>query len=137
MNSIDVEYAIKKDVRNNPIVREADTRQREDFARTAGAWALIVGMALFAAWQHFEILRNGYQIEKLQHERAQEELLNRRLRLTIETLTSPERIERIAMTELHMVVPPPGSTLVIERMTPAKVDKAIVARAGAMSEIVR
>ena len=38
MNSIDIEYAIKKDVRNNPIVREADTRQRQEFIRTAGAW---------------------------------------------------------------------------------------------------
>lgn len=137
MNSIDVEYAIKKDVRNNPIVREADTRQRQDFVRTAAAWALIVLMALFAAWQHFEILRHGYQIEKLQHERAEEELINRRLRLTIETLTSPERIEHIATTDLHMVVPPPNSTLVIERMTPAKADKAIVASAGAPSGMIR
>jgi len=129
MNSIDVEYAIKKDVRNNPIVREADSRQREDFVRTAGAWALIVFMALFAAWQHFEILRHSYQIEKLQHERAQEEMINRRLRLMVETLTSPERIERIATTELHMVVPPANSTLVIERVKPNAADKAIVARA--------
>lgn len=137
MNSIDVEYAIKKDVRNNPIVREADKSQRQDFIRTAGAWALIVFMALFAAWQHFEILRHNYQIEKLQHERADEEIINRRLRLTIETLTSPERIERIATDELHMVVPPPGSTLVIERMRPSTADKAIVARAGTPAEMIR
>ena len=131
MNSIDIEYAIKKDVRNNPIVREADSRQRQDLIRTAGAWALIVSMTLFAAWQHFEMLRHGYQIEKLQHERAQEEAINRRLRLMIETLRSPERIERIAMTDLHMVVPPAGSTLVIERVAPSSADKTVVARAGA------
>ena len=92
MNSVDIEYAIKKDVRNNPIVREADRRQRDDFMRTASVWALIVLMALFAAWQHFELLQHGYAIEQLQKERADEEAINRRLRLMIETLKSPERI---------------------------------------------
>ena len=135
MNSVDIEYAIKKDVRNNPIVREADRRQREDFMRTAGVWALIVLMALFAAWQHFELLRHGFQIEKLQHERVEEETINRRLRLMVETLKAPERIERIATTELHMVVPPADSTLVIERVTPASANKAIVASADAASGI--
>lgn len=135
MNSVDIEYAIKKDVRNNPIVREADRRQRDDFMRTAGVWALIVLMAMFAAWQHFELQRHGYEIDKLQHERAEEEAINRRLRLMIETLKAPERIEQIATGELHMVVPPAGSTLVIERVTPASADKAIVASAGAASGI--
>ena len=137
MNNIDVEYAIRKDVRNNPIVREADSRQRQDFIRTAGAWALIVTMALFAAWQHFEIMRHGYEIERLQHERAEEEAINRRLRLMIETLSAPERIERIATSELHMVVPPAGSTLVIERLAPAPADRSVVARAGAQPGIAR
>ena len=130
MNNIDVEYAIKKDVRNNPIVREADHRQRQEFIRTAGAWSLIVLMALFAAWQHFEILRHGCQIEKLQREKEEEEAINRRVRLMIEMLRSPARIEKIATEELHMVVPSHASTIVIERVVPTSADKAIVARAG-------
>jgi cell division protein FtsL len=132
MNSIDVEYAIKKDVRNNPIIREADTRQRDEFIRASVVWSLIVGMAMFAAWQHFQILRNGYKVEQLQHARAQEEAINRRLRLTIETLRAPQRIEQIATTELHMIVPPPGSTLVIQRVAPSSADKAIVASARSL-----
>lgn len=136
MNSIDVEYAIKKDVRNNPIIREIDARQRYDFLQTAGIWGLIVVMALFAAWQHFQILQHNYQIEKLQHERAQEELINRRLKLMVETLTSPERIERIAKDDLHMVVPSPTATIVIQRVSPSKADKAVVARNGA-PEMIR
>lgn len=135
MNSVDIEYAIKKDVRNNPIVREADRRQRDDFMRTAGVWALIVFMALFAAWQQFELMQHGYQIEKLQKERVEEEAINRRLRLMIETLKAPDRIEQIATKQLNMIVPPAGSTLVIERVTPTSADKAIVASAGASSGI--
>lgn len=137
MNSIDVEYAIKKDVRNNPIVREADAQQRQEFIRTAAVWSLIVGMTLFAAWQHSQVLKNGYEIEQLQHAWVREEILNRQLRLTIETLRAPQRIEEIATSQLHMVVPPAGSTLVIERVAPSTADKAIVARAGAQPGIGR
>ena len=43
------EYAIKKDVRNNPIVREVDeTRQRELWKSVAVAGFLVVGLALSA-----------------------------------------------------------------------------------------
>ena len=76
----DLEYAIKKDVRNNPIIREADTRQHREFSRTAAIWALIVVMFLFAAWQHASVLQNEYQIERLLQQRAAEEAINRRLR---------------------------------------------------------
>lgn len=129
MNQIDVEYAIKKDVRNNPIVREADRRQGHDFMRTAGVWVLILAMGLFAAWQHFEVIRHGYEIEKVLQEKQEEEAINRHLRLQIETLRSPDRIERIATSDLQMIVPLPSSTLVLERVAPISADKAIVARA--------
>ena len=97
MNAIDFEYAIKKDVRNNPIVREVDeARQRQLWQigrRSAGSSSLVL---LFSAWQHFELLRHGYEMQRMQQERAAEEEVNRHLRLEIETLRSPERIERIA-----------------------------------------
>jgi len=137
MNHIDVEYAIRKDVRNNPIVRETDARQRGEFIRTTGVWFLILCMTLFAAWQHFEVFRHNYEIEKLQRAHTEEEAINRRLRLTLETLRSPERIQQIATEELQMVVPPAGSTLVIERVAPSAADRAIVARAGAQPGVGR
>ena len=128
MSTVDFEYAIKKDVRNNPIVREVDeTRQREIW-RSVGVGVLLVGVLLFSAWQHFELLRHGYQIEQMQRERAAEEEVNRHLRLEIESLRSPERIERIAKDELHLVEPAADEAIVIERVTPAAPpDKAIVA----------
>jgi cell division protein FtsL len=136
-NHIDVEYAIKKDVRNNPIVRETDRRQGHEFIRTAGVWSLILSMGLFAAWQHFEVIRHGYEIEKVLKEKTDEQAINRRLRLQIETLRSPERIERIATSDLRMIVPPAASTLVIERIAPVSADKTIVARADARTGLPR
>ena len=73
------EYAIKKDVRNNAIVREVDESRQREMWKSAGVGAFLVGVLLFSAWQHFELLRHGYQIEELQRQRAAEEEINRRL----------------------------------------------------------
>jgi cell division protein FtsL len=127
--SIDVEYAIKKDIRNNPIVREIDAQQRRDFLRTTCVAVLIVAMGLFAAWQHFKILQNGYEVQKVQQARAAEESINRKLRLEVERLRAPQRLERIALHDLHMVSPVAKDTLVIERATAAAPDQAVVATA--------
>jgi len=117
--SIDVEYAIKKDVRNNPIVREVDRTQRREFMRTLGVAGLVIAMLLFAAWQHFEIVDTSRQMEELRQERTQEAEINRQLRLELETLRRPQEIERRAVRELQMRPAAPTDTLVIER-APAK-----------------
>ena len=63
-----------------------------------------------------------------------EEEVNRHLRLEIETLRSPRRIEEMATEELHLVAPARDQAIVIERVTPpAPPDKSIVA--GALSRI--
>ena len=122
------EYAIKKDVRNNAIVREVDEARQRQLWRTMGIGLFLVVVLLFSAWQHFEMLRHGYQIERMQQERAAEEEVNRHLTLEIETLRAPRRIERIATEQLHLVAPARGQAIVIERVTPAAPpEKSIVA----------
>jgi cell division protein FtsL len=125
---MDFEYAIKMDVRNNPIVREVDEARQRQLWRSAAIGAVLVFVLLFSAWQHFELVRYGYAIAKMQQERAAEEEINRHLRLEIETLRSPERIEGIATGQLHLVAPARDQAIVIERVVPAAApDKAIVA----------
>ena len=68
----DFEYAIKKDVRNNPIVREVDVARQKQLWRSAGIAVVLVGVILFSVWQHFVLVRHGYQIEQMQRERAAE-----------------------------------------------------------------
>ena len=99
------EYAIKKDVRNNPIVREVDQTKQRELWKWAGIAAFLVVVLLFSAWQHFELLRHGYEIEQLQRERASEEEIGRQLRLEIETLRAPQRIEALATERLHLTEP--------------------------------
>jgi cell division protein FtsL len=112
------EYAIKKDVRNNPIVREVDEARQRDMWKSVGIAGFLVAVLLFSAWQHFELLRHGYQIEQLQRDRAAEEETTRRLRLEIETLKSPKRIEALATDQLHLVAPSRDEAIVIERVLP-------------------
>jgi cell division protein FtsL len=123
------EYAIKKDVRNNPIVREVDeTRQRELWQSIAVAGFLVL-VLLVSAWQHFELLKHGYQVEELQRQRAAEEDTTRRLRLEIDTLKAPQRIEALATQQLHLVTPNRDEAIVIERVVAADPPAAsVVAR---------
>jgi len=123
------EYAIKKDVRNNPIVREVDRDRHREMWRSTMIGVFLVLVLLFSAWQHFELLRHGYRLEQMQQERASEEAINRHLRLEIETLRSPARIERIAMGRLHMVAPSSDEAIVIERVIPTPAPpRSVVAR---------
>jgi len=123
------EYAIKKDVRNNPIVREVDRERHLEMWRSVGVGVFLVAVLLFSAWQHFELLRHGYRIEEMQKERTAEEEINRHLRLEIDTLRSPARIERLATQRLGMVAPKAEDAAVIERVTSTPPPpKSVVAR---------
>jgi cell division protein FtsL len=123
------EYAIKKDVRNNPIVRQMDEARQRELWKSVGVAVFLVLVLLFSAWQHFELLRHGYQVEEMQRQRATEEETGRRLRLEIDTLKSPKRIETLATQQLHLVTPSRDEAIVIERVLPADPPSAsVVAR---------
>jgi cell division protein FtsL len=113
------EYAIKKDVRNNPIVREVDEERHREMWRSVAVGAFLVIVFLFSAWQRVELVRHGYRLEEMQRERASEAEVARHLRLEIETLRSPARIERLATKSLRMVEPGVEDATVIERVIPA------------------
>lgn len=130
MSAVDFEYAIKKDVRNNPIIREVDEARQRQLWRSMAIGVFLAIVLLFSAWQHFELVRHGYRIERMQQERAAEEEINRQLRLEIETLRAPRRIEKIATEQLHLVAPGRDQAIVLERVTPAAPpEKSIVAAA--------
>ena len=128
MSGIDFEYAIKKDVRNNPIVREVDEERQRQLWKTAAVSGVLVVVVLFSVWQKSELVRHGYEVQRMHQQRADEEEINRRLRLEIETLRAPGRIEQIAMEDLHLVAPSGDQAIVIERVSPGgKPGKSIVA----------
>ena len=127
--NLELEYAIKKDIRNNPVVREIDLEQKREFRRMLVMAGLIVTMLLFSAWQHYEVVRGGYEMEKVRTKLAEEESLNRKLRLERETQRRPQELEERAERLLQMQLPSERNTLVIERVRSAKPGKTIVAQA--------
>jgi cell division protein FtsL len=112
------EYAIKKDIRNNPIVREVDEARVREMWRSATAGVVLVVILLYSAWQHFELIRYGYRIEQIEKERAAEVQANRHLRLSIQTLSRPDRIEQLA-AKLKLAPPSKEDTVILERVVPA------------------
>jgi hypothetical protein len=129
--SLELEYAIKKDIRNNPIVREVDLEQKREFFRTLALITAIVGMAIFAATQPFKMASSGYEIERLRRQLGEEESLRRKLTLEVEMWRSPELLERRALKELRMVSPTSGDMVVLEIVpAPTSPRAAVLADAG-------
>ena len=87
MNKGTFEYEIRKDFRNNQIVREVDERRLRDLWQSLGIGVVLVLALLFSAWQHFELLRHGYRLEQMQRDRSAE---------ATSTVTSGSRWKRCA-----------------------------------------
>jgi cell division protein FtsL len=130
MSPTDFEYGIKKDVRNNLIVREIDRNRQRELWRSVLVGVFFVAVLLFSAWLNFELIRHGYVIERMRRDRVAEEEINRRLRLEVETLKSPERIERLAIEELQLVSPRREQAIILDRIpiTPLPNETVIVSR---------
>ncbi len=113
------EYAIKKDVRNNPIVREVDEQRQRELWKSVGVAACLVAVLLFSVWQRVELLQNGYAVEQLHRTLAVEQEAQRHLQLEVETLRAPDRIEEYGLGKLRLVEPGPEDAFVIQRVVPA------------------
>ncbi|MGD9901930.1 MAG: cell division protein FtsL [Vicinamibacterales bacterium] len=114
------EYAIRKDVRNNPIVREVDERRQRELWSSLGVGVVLLLVVMFSAWQHFELIRHGYQLDEMKRQIAAEEDVRQHLRLETETLRAPQRIERLAIDRLGMVAPTSDDAVVLERVLPSE-----------------
>ena len=70
------EYAIKKDVRNNPIVREVDRERHREMWRSVTVGVFLVAVLVFSVWRQVELVRHGYELDDLQAARAAEDKTN-------------------------------------------------------------
>ena len=117
MSRIDFEYDIRRAIPNSPIIREIDKARQRELWRSVAIGTCLVLVLVFSAWQHFALVEHGYEMPLMEQERVRELEINRHLRLEIETLRSPRRIERIATADLNLVAPTPADSHVIERVT--------------------
>jgi cell division protein FtsL len=108
-------FAVPKDIHNNP-VREFDGVRYREMWWTALFVAVLVAGLLLAVWQQYQWRDVGYETVKLQKQKASAESANRQLTLEAEALRAPQRIEALATTELHLVMPTQTEAVVIQRV---------------------
>jgi cell division protein FtsL len=119
-------YAIRKEIHNKPIAHQIDKARQRELWQWVGVTLLLAAVLLFLAWQHLELRWHGYRLEELKQEYAAEEQARRKLRLEIERLRSPERIETIATRDLHLVAPKGDDAVIVERVVPPEPPPASV-----------
>jgi cell division protein FtsL len=122
-------FGAMQDIGTRPPLKKAvRPRHREMGWAVAMVLILLAGL-LVIAWQHSQWTDLGYDVSKLERDRAAAEAENRHLRLELETLRAPERIEMLATRDLHLVAPSQTTAVVLERVRqPAAPARTLVAR---------
>ncbi len=96
----------------------------QGFYRTAGWGAVIAVFLMFYVYQHFRCIDLSFQLEDLKARETKMSALNSELRLEIEGLRDPRRIDVIARRQLGLTEPLP--TQVQEYDAPAGAEVASV-----------
>lgn len=121
-------FSVPKDFQNHPVRKIDLARQREMWWSVVFV-SVLVGGLLMVAWQHSQWTELGYDLYRMQDALAAAETENRHLRLEEDTLSSPQRIEKLAMRDLHLVAPLRTEAVVLERVRQATAPaRTLVAR---------
>jgi hypothetical protein len=97
---------------------EVDRARQREFKRWLLIGLVLLAATLFDAWQRSAPFSYGYQLEELRRLKAEQEDLGRHFTLEIDTLSSPDQIERLARTRFHFVPPGQQDAVVLELVVP-------------------
>ncbi len=103
-------YFIKR-IDNSRLFREVDLEKRRECFALLGLGILGFLFGLLFAWQHFQCVRHGYQIEQHKAQRAALQEWNHQLRLEQASLADPQRIDVLARQKLGLVSPSPHQVI--------------------------
>ncbi|MBA4392402.1 MAG: cell division protein FtsL [Desulfobacca sp.] len=76
--------------------------------------AFFVPGVLVYIWLHVQTVNFSYDIAKTQKQKRELSEMNKKLRIQLANLKSPERIERIALTQLGLKPPEKGQIEIIK-----------------------
>jgi cell division protein FtsL len=113
------DFYFVKQIDNSRLVREIDVERRREFLSLFGLGVLVFSFLLLLAWQHFQSVRSGYQIEQLKADYAALEEQNHTYRLEQAALADPQRIDSLARTQLKMITPDPKQLIRVGSAEPA------------------
>jgi cell division protein FtsL len=73
----------------------------------------VMSLLLLYVWERVEVVRVGYQIERLKTQKVSLQRERDELQVKVSALTSPERIARIAKDQLGMTPPQNGQVVLV------------------------
>ncbi len=114
------DFYFVKQIDNSRLVRQVDVERRREFLSLLGLGILVFSFLLLLAWQHFQGVRNGYQVEQLKADYAALEEQNHVYRLEQAALADPQRIDSMARKQLGMVTPDPQQLIRTGGSSPAQ-----------------
>jgi len=96
-----------KRIDNSRLVRNVEPVRLRSYYRTAGLGAIVAAFLMMYIYQHFRCIDLSFQLEDLKARQTQSMALNSELRLEIEGLRDPRRIDVIARRQLGLTQPMP------------------------------
>jgi cell division protein FtsB len=118
------EFHTVKRIDNSRLVHHVEPARMQGVYRTAGWGALIAVFLMFYVYQHFRCIDLSFQLEDMRARQTKMSALNSELRLEIEGLRDPRRIDVIARRQLGLTEPLP--TQVQDYEAPAGAEVASV-----------
>jgi cell division protein FtsL len=107
-------HIVSKRIDNSRLVRSQAPGRWRELLQQLAVGGLLAGVTFVYAWQHFQCVQLGYQMESLKGRHAQMAELNRQLTLESASLRSPARIDEIARRQLGMAAPAAGQLQLFE-----------------------
>ncbi len=83
----------------------------------------VISVLLLYVWQRVDLVRVGYDIQQLKTRHRVLQREHHEIRVKVSTLTSPERIARLATGELNMRQPRPGEVVLVSLSPVAPPDR--------------
>ena len=105
--AVATQFHTVKRIDNSRLVRNIEPVRLRGFYRTAGLGAIVAACLMMYIYQHFRCIDLSFQLEDLKATQTQSLALNSELRLEIEGLRDPRRIDVIARQMLGLTQPMP------------------------------
>jgi cell division protein FtsL len=108
------EFHTRKAIDNSRLARPVAPHGLRQLLGLVALCALLAGVAMLYAWQHFAYIQMRYQFETLKSQRTQAVELNQNLKLEEAGLRAPARISDIARRQLGLTAPAPAQVAPFE-----------------------
>jgi len=122
-----------KAIDNSRLVKVEDPKRSREMRQFGIALGCLFLLVMTYTWQHFKAIEYGYRVESLRTQRDSLLEVNRALRLEEASLSSPERIDRLAR-EYGMQPPHAGQVIRMESSSPDS-GSPVIASAAPVSVI--